>query len=310
MDWRAWTSGGIAGISLSIMGHPFDTIKTRMQTNPNHRSALACAVTMGRREGVLSLWQGLTPSVIAGVMTGSLRFGVQSWANQTLAQSMGVRNFVELKMSARVLSEACGGWVAGMVLPLLFTPLEMIKCRQQVSGASSRVNSSSTRSPSPSTFNIMRDVLHKEGVRCLYVGHVMTTLRSTFGNAALFGSYVIAKDSLSNLFNHDSFLIQPLSGILAGWCSWIVCYPVDAVKSRMQVEERGGGGGGGGQQQHRLTSMRGMKAHHALRQLWREGGMYRGIGPVLIRAIPVHMAYLPVFDLVSSLLRKEEAEGE
>ena len=65
MDWRAWTSGGIAGISLSIMGHPFDTIKTRMQTNPNHRSALACAVTMARREGVLSLWQGLTPSIVA-----------------------------------------------------------------------------------------------------------------------------------------------------------------------------------------------------------------------------------------------------
>ena len=158
----------------------------------------------------------------------------------------------------------------------------------------------------------MRDVLHKEGIRGLFVGHVMTTLRSTFGNAALFGSYVIAKDSLSNLFSHDySFLIQPLSGIFAGWCSWIVCYPVDAVKTRMQVEERGGGGGGGrGQSQsHRLTSMRGMQAHHALLQLWREGGMYRGIGPVLIRAIPVHMAYLPVFDLVSSLLRKEEAEG-
>ena len=295
MDWRAWVSGGVAGVSLSIMGHPFDTIKTRMQTNPSHRSAFACATTLARQEGVLSLWKGISPAIAAGVMTGSIRFGVQSWANRTLAWKMGARDFADLNLGTRVVSESLGGVAAGMVLPILFTPLEMVKCRQQV-------NVVANTKPL-GTLHILRGVLRQEGLRGLYVGHVMTTLRSTFGNAALFGSYVLAKEGLGELLGYESAVVQPLSGIIAGWCSWIVCFPVDAIKTRMQVAE--------GQMKTTTTAavppqmknLRGMAVHEALRQLWREGGMYRGMGPVLARAVPVHMAYLPVFDAVSSVLR-------
>ena len=167
MDWRAWVSGGVAGVSLSIMGHPFDTIKTRMQTNPSHRSAFACATTMARQEGVLSLWKGISPAIAAGVLTGSIRFGVQSWANRTLARNMGVHDFADLNLGARVFSESMGGWVAGMVLPILFTPLEMVKCWQQVHVVAN--------TKPLGTLHILGDVLLKEGLRGLYVGHAMTT---------------------------------------------------------------------------------------------------------------------------------------
>ena len=40
----------------------------------------------------------------------------------------------------------------------------------------------------------------------------------------------------------------------------------------------------------------------ALRALARERALYRGFAPVLVRALPVHMAYLPVYDFVMARL--------
>jgi solute carrier family 25 carnitine/acylcarnitine transporter 20/29 len=169
------------------------------------------------------------------------------------------------------------------VLPFFFTPLELIKSRQQMNAGSK------------SSVKIITDVIRKEGVSGLYVGHVMTTIRSTVGNATLFGPYVLAKDGLGWALGPDSSMVRPLSGIIAGWSSWLFCFPVDAIKTRMQVAEGAGHGAG---------DMRRLRPDQALLQLCREGALYRGIGPVLARAVPVHVAYLPVYDVVESMLRE------
>ena len=66
MEWKSWFSGAVAGISMSVMGHPFDTLKTRMQADVTQRSALRCAVGLVQREGMFALWKGLYPAFIAG----------------------------------------------------------------------------------------------------------------------------------------------------------------------------------------------------------------------------------------------------
>ena len=147
------------------------------------------------------------------------------------------------------------------------------------------------------TLQIIYEVLRTEGVQGMYVGHFMTTLRSTIGNVALFGPYVLAKEGLGECLGADSSLVRPLSGIIAGWCSWIAIFPVDAIKTRMQVTVGPAHGGAG------MADMRALRADQAVLQLWREGALYRGIGPVLARAVPVHMAYLPVYDCVECALR-------
>ena len=40
----------------------------------------------------------------------------------------------------------------------------------------------------------------------------------------------------------------------------------------------------------------------ALAGLYREGALYRGFAPILARALPVHMAYLPVYDFAMAAL--------
>ena len=314
MDWPALAAGGVAGVSLSVIGHPFDTVKTRMQTDAVHRSAWRCAGTMVRNEGLLSIFKGLYPAVVAGALTSSARCSIQSWVNTRLARTQGANDFEQLGLWTRTGCETAGGCVTGLFLPFIFTPLEMVKCRQQV-------HVSAVGDKPKGTLRVLRDVFRAEGVRGVYVGHGMTTLRSIFGNASLFGGYVVAKELVAKALpgdgapgtpSDDAALVRPLAGILAGWFCWLVTFPLDAAKTRMQVETqvstapsgvgaRVGAGAG-------MVNMRGMRADAALLQLYREGALYRGIGPVLARAAPVHMSYLPVFDWVVCTLR-EHTEG-
>jgi len=283
-------SGAIAGMGFSVVGHPLDTLKTRMQADLRYRSTLHCAIITARREGLLAFFKGLSPSLVMGVTTSAIRFGVQARFNAMLAQYMRTGEFHCLNLSTRVASEAAGGFVAGLVLPHLYTPLELVKSRQQANEANGQ---------RLSMFKTMRDVSRKEGVRGIYVGHSLTVLRSSFGNASLFGSYELVKDLLSKVLQSDSIFQRPLSGIFAGCFSWFVVFPIDTAKTRMQLA-----GAVGCPKDFRKISI-----YTAFQQLRREGALYRGFGPTLVRAVPVHMAYLPVFDVVMTMLETHCPRG-
>ena len=79
-----------------------------------------------------------------------------------------------------------------------------------------------------------------------------------------------------------------VSGVLAGWCSWLSFFPLDAAKTRIQASTD--------------PAVRAQGVLSALKALAREGALYRGFTPVLARALPVHMAYLPVYDYVMARL--------
>ena len=40
---KYFISGGFGGICTVLVGHPFDTIKVRLQTNPDYKGMVDCA---------------------------------------------------------------------------------------------------------------------------------------------------------------------------------------------------------------------------------------------------------------------------
>lgn len=90
-------------------------------------------------------------------------------------------------------------------------------------------------------------------------------------------------------------------GGLAGEALWVSSYPFDVVKSKMQSDGFGfGSGAGNGVGQQRYRNMRDCFA-----QTWRaEGfrGFWRGIGPTLVRAMPVSAGTFAVVELVMRAL--------
>ena len=85
-------------------------------------------------------------------------------------------------------------------------------------------------------------------------------------------------------------------GGLAGEALWIASYPFDVVKSKMQSDGFAGGKGG----EQRYKNMR-----DCFKQTWRgEGlrGFWKGIGPTLVRAMPVSAGTFAVVELVMRAL--------
>lgn len=226
-----------------------------------------------------------------------------------------------------------GGAACGLVLPLIFTPMELIKVQRQV-----------LQDNHISTWTIARRLWRSHGVSGLYTGLQLTVARSTLGNAALFGSFEAWKAILGRAMARDASAGETIAaslnssdtswgthvaaGVLSGWTTQALIFPIDAAKSRLQA------GVGAGDQAGRKSVL------SALAALWQEGAMYRGISANLLRvsrgarleaflslglptahlrcssplttstvsqcrraqAVPVHMAYLPVFGLLMSTI--------
>ena len=79
MDWRPWLAGAVAGSCMTLLGQPFDTTKVRMQASASrYAGVLDCVRRTVASEGVLALYKGLVPALLASSSTAALRFGLQN----------------------------------------------------------------------------------------------------------------------------------------------------------------------------------------------------------------------------------------
>lgn len=60
-------SASVGALSTSLLMTPFDVVKTRMQASRSVNSTLDHTKDIIRREGVASLWRGLTPTLLASI---------------------------------------------------------------------------------------------------------------------------------------------------------------------------------------------------------------------------------------------------
>ncbi|CAF5123956.1 unnamed protein product, partial [Rotaria sp. Silwood1] len=89
-----------------------------------------------------------------------------------------------------------------------------------------------------SPINITRNIIRTEGIRGLFHGLTTTLVRECPGYGCFFGGYELTRTLLmhKNQKKEDiGFIKTWISGGMAGICFWIVMFPIDAVKSRIQV---------------------------------------------------------------------------
>lgn len=128
----------------------------------------------------------------------------------------------------------------------------------------------------------IRKLSAHEGVLSgLYRGEAVTIMREAqaYGFWFLTFEYLMNADAKRNNLRRDEIPQHKVAlyGGLAGEALWLSSYPFDIVKSKMQSDGFGA--------DKRYASMR-----DCFRQIWRvEGlrGFWKGIGPTLLRAMPV-----------------------
>ncbi len=170
------------------------------------------------------------------------------------------------------------GAIAGISNTILSSPIEHVRIRLQTQ----------PHDPSPRLYSGPVDCIRKlsspssGGVtRGLYRGTSVTLLREgqAYGFWFLAFEWMMAQEQQRLKIARESIPSWKVAvfGGLAGEALWISSYPFDVVKSKMQCDNLGSG--------RRYASMRDCFA-----QTWRaEGarGFWRGIGPTLLRAMPV-----------------------
>lgn len=77
---RSFIAGYASGGALVLAGHPFDTIKVRLQTegrNGRFKGPLNCLRETIKKEGVLAMYKGITPPLLTIGVVNSVMFGLQ-----------------------------------------------------------------------------------------------------------------------------------------------------------------------------------------------------------------------------------------
>ncbi|KAI0458838.1 mitochondrial carrier domain-containing protein [Xylaria acuta] len=284
-------AGAVGGIAQVLIGQPFDIVKVRLQTTTQYSSALNAATTIYAKEGPLAFYKGtLTPLLGIGACV-SIQFGAFGYAKRYFetanAAAAAAARSSSLPSGAKLNKEKdkdkdlsygqyyAAGAFAGVANSVISGPIEHVRIRLQT-----QPHGAARLYAGP--LDCVRKLSAGGGVlRGLYRGEAVTVLREAqaYGLWFLAFEWMMSADAARNGIarNEVPAYKVALYGGLAGEALWLGSYPLDVVKSKMQTDGFG--------QNMRYKSMR-----DCFSQTWRAEGMrgfWKGIGPTLLRAMPV-----------------------
>ena len=149
----------IAGATQTFIGHPFDTIKTIKQMNPNKYDS-KIFMDVIKKNGILYLYRGYFFPLIGGCLQNSFLFTLEN------------------KFNERINNSLISGFLAGGTGTFAMTPAEYIKCNLQLDSNKKYV-----------------DVIKSNNI---FKGFNLTFLRDSIGFSIYFSSYRHLQDKYDN----------------------------------------------------------------------------------------------------------------
>ncbi|XP_050023323.1 uncharacterized protein [Dermacentor andersoni] len=236
--------GVLYGVTNVCVGHPFDTIKTKMQAQAGFES---CSMYQSFRKtlrtgGVVGLYRGCVPPLLGSGIYRSVQFAVFEAAYTYLDNTVCTSQIpLTAGLQTRVV---IGGVIASTARAIIECPLEYAKISRQIG----------------QTWTL----------RKVYTGFGVTWMRTV----GLMTSYFIFLDSGRRNFNE--YFQRPLLGPflisgLAATAAWWIVWPLEYMKSQVQ-----------GHYGQNVSLLQRMKSIY--RQKGGFTAMYRGLAPGSIRS--------------------------
>jgi len=277
-------------MALVLVGHPFDTMKVRLQIegkNGRFTGVMHCIGQTFKKEGVRGFYKGLTPPLFATGAVNSVMFGLQGLTLHFFKRGDPTRQ-------STVKETAVAAIFSGAAISLLVTPMEGIKSRLQIQYAAGGL----VQYHGP--IDCARHVISSLGIRNgLYRGWSAVAF-CRMSNWSYFGSYELFRQLLSKPHPQRtqpearslSFGANVLAGGLAGTCYWLSCYPLDVVKARILAAPD-------------VAPPKYKGVIDAARTIYRKEGwraFFAGFSPCVIRAFPANAACFVAFEQIMSIL--------
>jgi hypothetical protein len=350
-------SAAAASIVGTVVGYPFDSIKTRMQTY-NYGKMRNCIKLTYESEGLRGFYRGVGPPLITISIVKSISFSIYNRSKNMIDRYFDPKSLYGLTVSSSV-----AGAVSGYVSAIISCPLELIKMQRQIeqllvrqSSITASINAetakqaaakaakaaskaaakeSASAAVKKTTSQTVKTVTHEttknvvknsipnstfkghfstsslqtginifkaNGIRGLYRGFLFQGFRDALGTGSYFCAYEISKRLLTMGDKESTHVTHFFAGGFAGIASWICIFPVDLVKSKLQIDAK--------------SKNKMYKSQlECIKKIYRTGGIkafYQGISSCLIRAFPVHALNFVVYEHVLRLCKKvgEDKESE
>eukprot|EP00743_Colponemidia_sp_Colp-15_P007954 GILK01008615.1.p1 GENE.GILK01008615.1~~GILK01008615.1.p1 ORF type:complete len:330 (+),score=32.19 GILK01008615.1:36-992(+) len=285
---RDFISGTLAGMSITIVGHPFDTIKVRLQTqvdNSKFRGMSDCIRQTYAKEGLRGYYKGMGSPFSTVPIVNAVVFSAYGQAKRWIGK------FDDNELTIPQLIGA-GAW-AGFVNSFVVGPVELIKARLQIQ----------YDSPAHSQFkgpvDCLRKTIQTQGIKGVFRGMSATIYREVPAYAAQFGTYESCKRAIASFQGIPVTDLAPaallLSGGIGGIGCWVFSYPQDLVKTRLQVQPDG--------QASKYKPSR-LLLDGGFFSCWKEvvrtdgyRGLWRGFTPCVARAFPANAAGFLTYEL-------------
>uniref|UniRef100_A0A3P8QR75 Solute carrier family 25 member 20 n=1 Tax=Astatotilapia calliptera TaxID=8154 RepID=A0A3P8QR75_ASTCA len=276
-------AGGFGGVCLVFAGHPLDTIKVRLQTQPKpkpgesllYAGTIDCFKKTLAKEGIKGLYKGMAAPIIGVTpMFAVCFFGFG------LGKKLQQRTPDDILTYPQLFA---AGMLSGVFTTAIMAPGERIKCLLQIQASTGEVKYAGP-------MDCVKQLYRESGIRGVYKGTALTLMRA-FAAVCL---YKISEhwDLYSCLRSHNELSIPSVlfAGGMAGICNWAVAIPPDVLKSRFQTAPEGKYPNG---------------FRDVLRELIREEGvasLYKGFNAVMLRAFPANAACFLGFELAMKFL--------
>lgn len=310
-----FVAGCFGGAAQLVVGHPFDTIKVKLQSQPKpppgeapmYNGAFDATKKTLAEQGPRGLFKGMGAPLATVAFFNAVLFTSRGQMEQLLKHEDG--------SPLDVSDQFVAGLGAGVAASMVACPTELIKCRLQAQsgaappasagspGGESTPSAKGPAKPPKVHYKGPLDVASKVwategGLRGIYKGLVPTLAREVPGNALMFGAYEALKRKARDLqgLKEDEKLglgSLVLAGGLAGVFYWGPVYPADIVKSKIQVDDF----------KHPQYSG---SIDCAVKTVRAQGigGLYKGFGPAVVRGFPANGACFAIYEVVATLLQK------
>ena len=300
-NYKGFVAGVFSGIAKLSVGHPFDTIKVRLQTSQKTQftGPLDCLLKTLRREGVKGIYKGASPPLLGWMAMDSVMLGTLTVYRRLLHENVfsnpafrrGTPPGELAKEKLPAFGHGIAGMMAGATVSLIAAPVEHVKARLQIQYAANKQDRLYS-----GPIDCTRKILRHHGMRGLWHGLFSTLVFRSFF-FCWWGSY----DVLSTYFKKNTTLSTPAINFWAGGLSaqvfWLTAYPSDVVKQRIMTDPLGGGLNDG---TPRFRTWKDAAAVVYREQGWK--GYWRGFLPCFLRAFPANAMALVAFEGVMRAL--------
>lgn len=271
-------AGTIAGINVTLVGHPFDTLKVRLQTqptvNPVYNGLVDCFNKTVKWEGYSGLYKGVQFPLI-----GQMFFRANMFLAFGEAKRVFSRNGERTLKIRDYFKAGAVAWGWGAIAEC---PIDLFKTQMQIQIIRSKIIPN-FKPDFVGFFECFKTIVNRNGILGGYQGFHAHLMRNIPAGAVHLGTFewlrIIFSQYKGVKVQDLPIIYTVIAGSIGGIFFWLLFFPFDVVKSAIQADD------------FKKENRKYKGLIHTYQSLYAEGGIprfFKGLAPCMLRAMPAN----------------------